>query len=58
MTDDVRVSLELAAVLVLAGALFALIASRWLRGFSGSLHAKRRARRAMAGEDGAAELLR
>ncbi len=58
MTDDARVSLELAAVLVLAGALFALIASRWLRGFSGSLHAKRRARRAMAGEDGAAELLR
>ncbi len=58
MADDARVSFELAAVLVLAGALFALISTRWMRGLSGSWRAKRRAVRALAGEDGAAELLR
>lgn len=44
--------------LVLAGALLALILARWLRGARGSWRAKRRAVRAIAGEDGAADLLR
>lgn len=45
-------------VALLVGALVALIVARWLRGISGSWKAKARAKRAIAGEDGAAALLR
>lgn len=45
-------------VLVLAGALIALLLARWLRGLRGTWRAKRRAGRALAGEDEAAALLR
>jgi hypothetical protein len=42
----------------LAGMLVALVVARWLRGWRGSARARRRSARAMAGEAGAAELLR
>ena len=42
----------------LAGVLIALVVARWLRRWRGSARARRRAARALAGEDGAAELLR
>ena len=45
-------------MLVLTGALLALVVARWMRGARGSWRARRRAGRAIAGEDGAAELLR
>lgn len=57
MRQDVRVSVELAIAIALAGALLALVVSRWLRGARGSWRAKRRAGRALAGEEAAAELL-
>lgn len=42
----------------LAGVLVALVVARWLRRWRGSARARRRAARAIAGEVGAAELLR
>jgi hypothetical protein len=45
------------AVLVLTAMLMTLVLSRWLRGWRGSLRAKRRALRAGAGEDHAVSLL-
>jgi hypothetical protein len=41
----------------LAGALLALVLARWLRGWRGSARARRRAARALAGEDAAAAML-
>jgi len=46
------------AVVALAGALFALVLARLVRGWRGSWRARRRAARAGAGEDRAAALLR
>ena len=45
------------AIVALAGALVALVLARWLRGWRGSVKARRRAARAGAGEDDAARLL-
>lgn len=45
------------ALLVLTAILLTLVLSRWLREAKGSLRARRRAARAMAGEDVAADLL-
>ncbi len=45
-------------IALLAGALLALVIARWLRGVRGTWRAKRRAGRALAGEDSAAELLK
>jgi len=42
----------------LLGALMALVTTRWLRQWRGSWRARRRAGRAVAGEDDAAEMLR
>ncbi len=41
----------------IAAAIVALVIARWLRGVRGSWRAKRRAKRALAGEDRAAEML-
>lgn len=57
MIDDARVSVEVAVCLVLAGALIALVLARWTRTWRGSWRARTRAGRAIAGEDGAAEML-
>ena len=46
------------AVMLLAGALVALVLARWWRAWRGSRRARVRAARAMAGESGAVELLR
>jgi hypothetical protein len=46
------------AIVALAGALFALMLARIVRGWRGSWRARRRAARAGAGENDAAELLR
>jgi hypothetical protein len=45
-------------LVALAGALVALVLTRWLRSWRGSRRARRRAGRAVAGEDAAAALLR
>lgn len=45
------------ALLVLTAILFTLVLSRWMRAMKGSWRAKRRAARAGAGEDVAADLL-
>lgn len=49
---------EIVIVAALAGALLALVIARWLRGAAGSWRARRRAGRAVAGEEDAAVLLR
>jgi type II secretory pathway pseudopilin PulG len=54
MTRDSLVMLAIALV----GALVALVATRWLRQWRGSRRARRRAGRAVAGEDDAAGMLR
>lgn len=54
---DVRAVVAVLAIVALAGALVALMASRWLRAVRGSWRAQRRAARAGAGEGEAAELL-
>lgn len=54
MTEEALTWLAVAA----SGALIALVVSRWLRAWRGSWRARKRAGRAIAGEDGAAELLR
>jgi hypothetical protein len=48
----------LLALVALAGALVALVVTRWMRSWRGSWRARRRAARAGAGEDDAATLLR
>ncbi|MBX3156996.1 MAG: hypothetical protein KF773_13560 [Deltaproteobacteria bacterium] len=50
--------LETWAIAALVGALVALVLARWARAWTGSRRAVRRARRAIAGEDAAARLLR
>jgi ABC-type sugar transport system substrate-binding protein len=50
--------LVLLFAVALGGALVALVLARWLRAWRGTFVAKRRARRAGAGEDDAAGLLR
>lgn len=47
----------LLAIVALLGALVALVLARWWRSWRGSARARRRAARAGAGEDGAAQLL-
>jgi Holliday junction resolvase-like predicted endonuclease len=52
------VSPPIVLCVALAGALVALVLARWARSWRGSRRARYRAGRAIAGEDGAAELLR
>jgi hypothetical protein len=51
------VKLEVVLVATLIGALAALVLARWVRGWRGSWRARRRAGRALEGEDTAARML-